>query len=144
VRNRIVDTINTTFATLGNANGMRMPKAEDNRESYAWNMWVAKHVQGLANKRWDHACKLAADAGVINDKEKNPRPASTKALVYNGEYVSVLCEVRSAARRVDVDKLVDFLELKGVQRALLDAAVEQATKESKPAHVFSPMLNAED
>ncbi len=144
VKNKIVDTINTTFASLGHANGMRMPKSQNNHEAVAWELWTAKHVLSLAEKRKDAAERAAAQAGVINDKERDPLPAGTRAICYHGDIVDVQVEVRNASKRVNVDVMADYLVGKGVKQSLVDAARSAATKETKPAHVFTPMLVTED
>jgi hypothetical protein len=140
VKNKIVDTINTTFATIGNANGMRMPKSSDNREPAAWELYVAHHVLSLATKRKEQAEKAAIAAGVIIDKEKHPRPGGTREVVFNGDVVSVSLEVRQPSERVSAPLLCDYLNNKGVSRQLLDEAVAAVTTTTKPAHVFSTML----
>jgi hypothetical protein len=144
VTNRIVDTINTTFASLGHANGQRMPKSTDNREPAAWELYVAKHVLRLAEKRKEAAEAAAVMAGVINDKDNAPLPSGTRQMIYNGQVVDVMVEVRNASERVDVTKVVAHLAAAGVKQTLLDEAVKQATRTTKPAHVFTPMLATND
>ena len=144
VKNKIVDTINTTFASLGHANGMRMPKSDSNLEPLAWELYVAKHVLSLAEKRKDKAELEAAKAGLINDKEKNPKPAGTREIIYTGNVVSISVEVRNPSPRVNVTKVLEYLVAKKVDAKLLADAVEQATTYTKPAHVFTPILITND
>jgi hypothetical protein len=135
-----MDTINTVFASIGNANGMRMPKSTNNLEPLAWDLFIARHVLSLAEKQKEKAETAAVKAGVIIDKTKNPKPAGTREVVYNGDIVSIMLEVRSGAERVSTTRLVAYLEGKGVSRSLLDEAVKAATDISRAAHVFTPIL----
>lgn len=144
VKNKVMDMINMTFASLGNANGMRMPKSDNNLEYLAWELLVAKHVLSLAEKRKDNAENAAAKAGVINDKEKNPKPAGTREIIFSGNVVSVSVEVRNPSSRINVVRVTDYLTAHGVSQKLIDEAVEQATTMTKPAHVFTPILITND
>jgi hypothetical protein len=139
-KNKIVDLINTTFASLGHANGMRMPKSGNNLEPYAWDLWLAHHVLSLATKRKEQAEKAAIAAGVIIDKEKHPRPGGTREVVFNGDVVSVSLEVRYPSARVDAVKMAEYLTAHGVSSTVVSDAMSHATTMTKPAHVFSTML----
>lgn len=144
MKNKIVDTMNTVFASIGNANGMRMPKSEDNRESLAWDFHIAKHVLALAEKRKARAEEALVKAGILPDKEKNPLPAGTREIVFTGDSVSLMVEVRNAGPRVNAEKLLEYLRDHGVKQALLDEAVEQATTYPRPPHMFSAMWVTSD
>jgi hypothetical protein len=139
-----MDAINTTFASIGNANGMRMPKSDDNRESAAWDLFMAHHLVALAAKRKTVAEQAAVKAGVIIDKEKTPRPAGTREVCFSGNAVSVSLEVRNASPRVDTDKMADYLIAHKVSPALVHDAMVTATSLTKPAHVFTTMLVVSD
>jgi hypothetical protein len=139
-RNTLVDKLNTSFAKLGTANGTVMPKSTSNLEPIAWNLWCAHHLATLANKRKERAEADAVKAGVIIDKEKDPQPAGTRTVLYNGDLVSVALEVRQPATRVSTDKVIEYLANHGVPGGLLDDAVAHATSTTRPAHVFSTML----
>ena len=140
VKNKLVDAINTSFAALGNANGMRMPKSASNKEPAAWELWVSHHVLALANKRREQAEKEAILAGVIFDKDKNPRSGGTREVLYSGDVVSVALEVRNGSTRVNPVAFQEYLRNHGVSAKLLKEAEEAATTTTKPAHVFSTML----
>lgn len=144
-KNVLVDRMNTCFATIGVNNGTKMPKSGNNREPVAWELWVAHHLTSLANKRKANAEDAAIKAGVIFDKEKNPKPPGTKEATFSGEVVTVSVEVRKPTTRVNVDKLLAFLAAtKKVSRSTLDAAVEHATETNRAAHVFDTMLITDD
>lgn len=140
VKNKIIDAMNTCFTSIGNGNGMKMPRSGNNLEPYAWELFVAKHVLRLAEKRKDDAEAACAKAGLINDKEKNPKPAGTREIIFTGNVVSISLEVRNASPRVSHTKMVDYLLEHGVKQEVLDEAVKAATSLSKPAHVFTPIL----
>jgi hypothetical protein len=142
-RVQLVDKINTCFTNIG-TNGTKMPKSGDNRESFAWDMWLGYHLARLANKRKANAEDAAVKAGLIFDKKTNPRPSGTKAVLFNGELVSIAVEVRKAATHVDTDKLLAFLASKKVPAKVLAEAIEYATEESRAAHIFDPVLITDD
>ena len=144
MKNKIVDTMNTVFASIGNANGMRMPKSEDNRESLAWDFHIAKHVLALAEKRKARAEEALVKAGILPDKEKNPLPAGTREIVYTGDSVSLIVEVRNAGRRIDAAKLCDYLFAHGVKQSLLDEAMDAVATYPRPPHMFSAMWVTSD
>jgi hypothetical protein len=143
-KNKIIDSINTAFSKIGYANGTKMPKSDDNREPIAWEMFVAQHMNALANKRKEQAEKMAVVAGVIIDKEKKPRPEGSQDVMYTGESVQVLLRVNTAASRVDITKVIENLLSMGIQADLVRAAVDKATFKNRPAHVFSSLLLTED
>jgi predicted lipoprotein len=140
VKNKLTDTVNTCFAKIGAVNGTKMPASGNNREPIAYELWLAHQLATLANKRKTRAEAEAVKAGIINDKEKEPKPAGTREVLFNGDVVSVQLEVRQPTTRVDHEKLVDFLVNKGVNLKWLQEAVEHASTETRPAHVFSTML----
>jgi hypothetical protein len=139
-KNKLTDAVNTCFAKIGSANGTKMPPSERNDEPIAYELWLAHHLASLANKRKQQAEASAVAAGIINDKEKEPKPAGTREVLYNGNVVSVQLEVRQPSTRVDADKLLNYLTQRGVNIKLLQEAVAQASSETRPAHVFSTML----
>jgi hypothetical protein len=139
-KTQLVDKVNTCFTNIGITNGAKMPRSGDNREPIAWELWLGYHLARLASKRKANAEDAAVKAGLILDKEANPRPSGTKEVLFNGELVSISLEVRKASTRVDVDKLIAFLASKKIPAALLTEAVDYATFETRPAHVFDPVL----
>jgi hypothetical protein len=143
-RVQLVDKINMCFTNIGITNGAKMPKSGDNREPIAWDMWLGYHLATLAKKRKANAESAAVKAGLIFDKEKNPRPTGTKEVLFNGELVSIAVEVRKSSTRVDVDKLIAFLAGKKVPPGVLAEALEQASYETRPAHIFDPVLISDD
>ena len=142
-KNKLIDKINTVFATIGKGNGTRMPTSQDNQEPVAWELFVAKHLDSLAGKRKDAAEKAAVRAEVIVDKETNPQPEGTKTVEYTGENVQVLLSVKTGATRVDASKVHAYLLSKGVDKGLLDDAITHATTKNRPAHEFSAFLLTE-
>lgn len=139
-KNKLIDVINTTFASLGNANGMRMPRSGNNLEPLAWDLFVAKHLFSLAEKRKDSAEWAAVKAGLIIDKEKNPKPPGTREVIYNGDIVSISLEVRSGSMRVNAKIMREYLISKSVSQKLIDEAEAAASTATRPAHVFTPIL----
>jgi hypothetical protein len=121
-----------------------MPASDSNLDPVAWDLFVAQHVNALASKRKEAAEKRAAAEGVIPDKEKNPQPGGTKAVVYEGDNISVLLEVRSSSDRVNAATMFDYLLDKGVDVKLLNDALAKATTKTRPAHVFSSYLRVTD
>lgn len=143
VKNKIVDTINTTFAGIGNANGMRMPKSDGNQEPLAWEMLIAQHLARIADKRKLKAEAEAAKAGLIPDKERDPQPPG-KRFTYKGNTTDILMEVRNPSRRVKAELLIDYLVAHGVKQELIDAATVAATTYSeRGSHVFTAMWSEE-
>jgi hypothetical protein len=121
-----------------------MPPSGDNREPVAWELFVAQHLNALAGKRKDMAEKAAVVAGVIIDKEKNPKPEGSLDVVYSGEHVQVMLKVSNAASRVDITKVMTYLLAHDVKAELVRAAIDQAMTKNRPAHVFSTVLLTED
>jgi hypothetical protein len=143
-RNKIIDSINTMFAKIGNANGSKMPPSDDNQEPIAWELFIAQHLNALAGKRKDQAEKAAVRAEVIVDKEKSPQLEGIATVEYTGEHVQVMLKVSNAASRVDITKVMTYLLAHDVKAELVRAAVAQATTKNRPAHVFSTVLLTED
>ena len=139
-KNKLMDTINTTFASIGASNGTRMPKSTNNREQYAWDLFIGQYLHALAGKRKDAAEKMAIVNGVIFDKDTEPKPAGTQEVVFSGEVVHVNVAVRAGAARVDHKMLVMNLLRLGVKQSVIDEAVAKATVINKSAHVFTSML----
>jgi len=143
-KNKLVDKVNTAFANIGKVNGTKMPPSTNNSDSYAYDLWVAHQLVALANKRKELAEKACIKAGIMLDKEKDPRPEGTKEVLFNGDNVAISLAVSNAATRVDVNKVVSYLIEKGVSIGLLDAAIANASSKSRPAHVFSTYLLTND
>jgi len=144
VKNKLIDTINTAFGNIGNVTGMKMPRSDANQAPHAWEYWIACHLASLANKRKERAEQAAVRAGVLIDKEKDPHPAGTRDLIFNGDIVSIVLEVRKAAERVDPDEMIKQLIKLGVDEDMLLSVREAATKPSRPAHVFTAFLVTEE
>jgi hypothetical protein len=134
------DKINTCFQSIGATNGTRMPKSTNNREPIAWEYWLANHLARYADKRQKEAEAAAIAEGLIFDKVKNPMPPGTNQVLFNGEVVSISIRVSDPQTQVNVTDLVAFLRKKGVKPALLDEAIEAATKEKRAAHRFDASL----
>jgi hypothetical protein len=143
-KNKLVDKVNTAFANIGKANGTKMPPSTNNSDSYAFDLWVAHQLVSLANKRKELAEKACIKAGIMLDKEKDPRPEGTKEVLFNGENVAISLAVSNAATRVNPDKLIEELFKRGVDSHLLNDAIANASSKSRPAHVFSTYLLTND
>ena len=143
-KNKLVDKVNTAFANIGKANGTKMPPSTNNSDSYAYDLWVAHQLVALANKRKELAEKACIKAGIMLDKEKDPRPEGTKEVLFNGDNVAISLAVSNAATRVDVNKVVSYLIEKGVSIGIIDCAIANASSKSRPAHVFSTYLLTND
>ena len=144
VKNKLMDNINMMFDDIGYLSGTRMPKSSRNNEPAAWKLFIAHHLVSRANKLKDQAEAEAIKDGVIFDKQKNPRPEGTREVVYNGDIVKVLVEVRKASERVDVSLFVDALHLAGVKNEVIDRCLGQSTRTTRPAHVFTTILTTEE
>jgi len=143
-KNKLVDKVNTAFANIGKANGTKMPPSTNNSDSYAYDLWVAHQLVSLANKRKELAEKACIKAGIMLDKEKDPRPEGTKEVLFNGDNVAISLAVSNAAMRINNEKLVAYLAEHGVPGGILDDAIAHATSKSRPAHVFSTYLLTND
>lgn len=143
VKNKIVDAMNTTFKSIGNANGMRMPKSGNNQEPLAWEFAVAKHLVTLANKRKDDAETACVEAGMIPNKLTNPQPPGKYGMVFVGEVAGITLEVRNSSPRIDARAMTEYLIAHGVKRALIEEAIKETSKTTRPAHVFDPVLLTE-
>jgi hypothetical protein len=143
VSNRLVDVMNTTFASIGYATGMKMPKCESNLATIAWEFFVAKHVLALATKRKDNAEKAAKEAGVLFDNEKDPHTPG-RIVTFSGEVVGVIAEIKSPGQRVNIDLFAEHLIKAGVKRDFVYAAKDAATVTSRSAVSFIPYLVTTD
>jgi hypothetical protein len=142
-KNKLVDAINTCFASIGHAAGMKMPKCESNMAPAAWEYFVAKHVLSLANKRKENAEKAAIEAGVLFDSEKTPHQPG-REMTFSGEIIAVALEVKKASERVNIGMFASILLARGVKQSIIDEARAAATTTSRPAHVFTPYLVTEE
>jgi len=143
-KNKLVDKVNTAFNGIGKTNGTKMPPSTNNSDSYAYDLWVAHQLVSLANKRKELAEKACIKAGIMLDKEKDPRPEGTKEVLFNGDNVAISLAVSNAAMRINNEKLVAYLAEHGVPGGILDDAIAHATSKSRPAHVFSTYLLTND
>jgi hypothetical protein len=143
VKNKLVDAMNTCFASIGHAAGMKMPKCESNMAPAAWEYFVAKHVLSLANKRKENAEKAAIEAGVLFDSEKTPHQPG-REMTFSGEIIAVALEVKKASERVNIGMFASILLARGVKQSIIDEARVAATTTSRPAHVFTPYLVTEE
>ena len=143
-KNKLVDKVNTAFANIGKANGTKMPPSTNNSDSYAYDLWVAHQLVALANKRKELAEKACIKAGIMLDKEKDPRPEGTKEVLFNGDNVAISLAVSNAAMRINNEKLLAYLAENGVPGDVLEEAIAHASSKSRPAHVFSTYLLTND
>ena len=143
-KNKLVDKVNTAFSNIGKANGTKMPPSTNNSDSYAFDLWIAHQLVALANKRKELAEKACIKAGIMLDKEKDPRPEGTKEVLFSGDNVAISLAVSNAAMRINNEKLVAYLAEHGVPGSILDEAIASASSKSRPAHVFSTYLLTND
>jgi len=147
-KNKLVDKVNTAFANIGKSNGTKMPPSTNNADSYAYDLWVSHQLVSLANKRKELAEKACIKAGIMLDKEKDPRPEGTKEVLFSGDNVAISLNVSGAATRINTDKLLAYLDTHlmeiGAPPDLLPDAVKFASSKSRPAHVFSTYLLTND
>lgn len=138
-KNALIDKLNTTFSGIGK----QMPvKSDDNRESYAYEYFVASHLYKLAEGRRKKSQKDAISANIIpdTDEEENRRPPGTVETVYNGDLVTVMLSVSKPRTVVDVKALAAYLVDHKVRQSLIDEAIEHASKEAKAGHQFTAAL----
>jgi hypothetical protein len=143
-KNKLVDKVNTAFASIGKGNGTKMPPSTNNADSYAYDLWVSHQLVSLANKRKELAEKACIKAGIMLDKEKDPRPEGTKEVLFSGDNVAISLNVSGAATRINTEKLLAYLVEHGVPNKTLDEAIASASSKSRPAHVFSTYLLTND
>jgi len=140
----MVDIMNGNFRSIGHATGMRMPRSDSNQAPYAWEYWVACHLASLANKRKEKAEAAAVANGVLIDKEKNPKPAGTRELIFNSDVVGITLEVRNPSERVDPEDMAKRLIDAGVREELVWSAMNLSKKLTRPAHIFTAYLVTEE
>ena len=143
-KNKLVDKVNTAFSNIGKVNGTKMPPSTNNSDSYAFDLWIAHQLVALANKRKELAEKACIKAGIMLDKEKDPRPEGTKEVLFTGDNVAISLAVSNAAMRINNEKLLAYLAEHGVPGGILDEAIAHASSKSRPAHVFSTYLLTND
>ena len=139
-RSKLLTTINKKFSELGKD----MPASTSNLSPTAWEYFIASHLSSLCSGRTKNAKAEAMKAGVLPDYEDNPLPPGEYKPVFDGEHVAIDLLVRQASKTTDVTKLVDYLIGRGVAKNTMDEAILYASKQSRPAHVFTSRIKVED
>lgn len=138
----LMDNINVAFDSIGETfPKTQMPKCTANNAKEAWDYFMAKYLLARAEKRKEKAEQKAIKAGVLFDRDKNPRAPGQHGQVFNGEVIGVMLEVRNGAERVNVGDMIEHLISVGkVKESVVFAARDAATKKMKDAHVFTPYI----
>jgi len=138
-KNKLIDEINGEFDIIGK----KMPiRSKSNTEVAAWEYFVASYLAKRAEDRRNEAKALAEEAGVIfdsNDADKQ-RPPGTEEAVFMGELVTVMLKVSKPRVLLDQKILAKSLVELGVSKNVIGAAMERASRDSKPGHQFTASL----
>jgi hypothetical protein len=143
LKNKLVDTINTTFSAIGVSPNTRPPKIpKSNTAPSAWELFIANHLYTMASARRKKAREQAILTGVLFDHEKEPREPGTDEIVYEDEHVVVTLTVNNPATRINSEMLLTYLEGK-VDASILKAATNYATFQTRPAYEFRAIVRTE-
>ena len=143
LKNKLVDTINTTFSAIGVSPNTRPPKIpKSNTAPSAWELFIANHLYTMASARRKKAREQAILTGVLFDHEKEPREPGTDEIVYEDEHVVVFLTVNNPSTRINPDMLLTYLVDK-VDASVLEAATKYATFQTRPAHEFKTVMRTE-
>jgi|SRR5215472_15498033 len=143
-KNRITDAVNVAFNRIGDTPLTKMPDSDDNSAPVLWEYWLSYHLNAMARARLEAAKVVAEKSGVIFGRDHDPFPVGYNDTFCTGDQVAVWLQVKSGARRVNIDAMCDYLKSHGVNASLLIEAVALATNTSRPAHEFRPSLLARD
>jgi hypothetical protein len=138
-KNRLIADINEAFSTLGN----KLPaRSGNNHEPLAWEYFIASHLAKIAEGRRDEAMKKAVSAGIIPDvtDPKEQREPGTNEFVFDGEIVTILLTVAKPRVQYDMKVLSQHLLDAKVKPAVVNAAIEAASKQTRAGHRFTTML----
>jgi hypothetical protein len=117
-----------------------LPRAKTARDRLAVTYWAASRGTAL-NEAWRESAKKAAVVGnVIPDYTTNPLPVGTVATVYSSPLVTIGVKVTPQSPRLNVDACFAYLEVSGVNKALLKRARKRFTTDFPGAHVITAML----
>ncbi len=142
-RNKLIAAINAQFAAIGTSAKTAMPRASSNVSAPAWEYFIASHLSSLCNGRTKKAKAEAIKAGVIPDYEETPLPPGEHPKLFDGEHVVINLVVRNPSVSVDHKKMSDYLIGAGVPQDVVQAAVQHASRVSRPAHLFTSDLKAD-
>lgn len=139
--NAKTEAFNVAFGEIGSSIATAMPRSKSgNREPFAWELLVSKHLKRLADAREKKAVKEAVKAGVIFDPEKQPLPVGSNAMVYAGDVVEISCEVGTPQTRLDLEGLLPDLEKAGIKPPVLLKLITKHTHNNRAPHKFSATL----
>lgn len=137
-RNELIDKVNTDFDAIGS----KAPcDRSSNQGPVAGEYFIASHLYKRAEARRKQAEKRAVQAGVLIDKEKDPRPPGTSEVLYNDSFMNISLQVSNAVVEVDTGLLIQELRRLRVSQAKIDEALEAAKKERRPQHRFTAAIN---
>lgn len=151
VRNQLMDQINSLFNVIGTTPATRPPMsalsdrrqaATSNKAMVAWELFIANHLASMANARRKKARELAVEAGVIFDHEEYPEEPGTNRTVYENDSLVITVSVNVPAKRIDGDKLLEYLS-DHVDSRLLEKAEKHATRVTRPAHEFRATIRTD-
>jgi hypothetical protein len=142
-RTKLIDDINTGFASLGLTVG-KMPRSTKNNEGAAWEYWIASHLYTLAKARREEAKKSAIASGVFFDDEDPAkwRQPGTNDEIFRGNVVSIGLKVSKPRYTLDKNALVASLLNDKVSKTVIGRALDSASKEGKPGHAFTAIVLA--
>lgn len=142
-KNRMVDQVNGVLRSIGEtiAKMPRNTSKNANKAPIAWEYLWSSHIYSMARARKERAERDAIKNGVIFDKAKSTREASSMAEeVYDDGIVRITVKVKTPSSRLDPDLFVAHLRKAGVSMAKIQAAREASTVLNRPAHEFSATL----
>ena len=139
-KNRLIADINNLFSLIGT----KLPaRSGNNKEPVAYEYFIASHLAKLAEGRREAALKAAVAEGVIPDvtDPANQREPGTDEFIFNGELVTIMLNVAKPRTQVDMKALSSYLIEQKVKPAVVNAAIEAASKPTRAGHKFTSMLN---
>lgn len=140
------DCIIDTFTGIGKADGSDMPrwsgdKADKAAGEAAWEYHVASALLRLAENRRTAAIKAAIKLGVMFDHKKEPLPAGSNRVVYQGPIVEIAVAVADGGRAgLFVDGFVADLVKAKVDPKLVERLRLKNRTETAPSHSFTSSL----
>jgi hypothetical protein len=111
---------------IGNDKLTGIPEIGDNlpQEPLAWELMLSGIIRSYGEKRYDVAKKKAEEGKILGNDTPEP---GTKAVVYDGAYVSIIRTVNNAPQKVDMTKFQSALRKLGVSAAVIEKALLEAT-----------------
>jgi len=123
--------IQKALSNIGKKNGSAPPQSESNSFGVAYELFVSSELRSAANKRYDVAKALAAEAGII-DEEKLIEGA--EIATHCNEYFDVTMKQAAASSSVDKTKLKSQLMLQfNLDEKSAQLVIDKASKPRKGA-----------